>query len=81
MKAMGVILMKMAVLVIGNGFCVGSRAGPAGRPGACRSQVRFQFLYRISISRPFLFENRSLVDFQIGNEGHGGDLDENGCFT
>ena len=56
-------------------------AGPAGRPGACRSQVRFQFLYRISISRPFLFENRSLVDFQIGNEGHGGDLDENGCFT
>ena len=56
-------------------------AGPAGRPGACISQIRFQILYKTSISRPFLFENRSLVDFQIGNEGHGGDLDENGCFT
>ena len=56
-------------------------AGPAGRPGACIFQGRVQFRDIISIPRPFLFENRSLVDFQIGNEGHGGDLDENGCFT
>ena len=28
----------------------------------------------------FLFENASLVDFQIRKRGHGGDLDENGCF-
>ena len=56
-------------------------AGPAGRPGACISQFRFQFRDRISIPRHFLIENRPLVDFQIGNEGHGGDLDENGCFT
>ena len=28
----------------------------------------------------FLFENRSLIDFTIVNEGYGGDLYENGCF-
>ena len=52
-------------------------AGPAGRPGACISQFRD----KIYLPCHFLLENRSLVDFQIGNEGHGGDLDENGCFT
>ena len=28
----------------------------------------------------FLFENASLVDFQIRKRGHGGDLEENGSF-
>jgi len=28
----------------------------------------------------FLFENRSLVDFAIGNGDYGGDLEENGLF-
>ena len=28
----------------------------------------------------FLFENASLVDFQIRKRGHGGDLEENGHF-
>ena len=55
-------------------------AGPAGRPGACIFQFQYQFLDKTSVPRHFLFENRSLVDFQIGNEGHGGDLEENGHF-
>ena len=28
----------------------------------------------------FFFENASLVDFTIVNEGYGGDVGENGCF-
>ena len=42
-------------------------AGPAGRPGACISQIPCQLGCRTSISRHFLFENRSLVDFTERN--------------
>ena len=42
------------------------RARPAGPEHAYPSSG--QVLRRILISRHFLFENRSLVDFQIGNE-------------
>ena len=33
MKAMGVLLMKMAVLLQGNAFCVDGHRGVAGFPG------------------------------------------------
>ena len=55
-------------------------AGPAGRPGAGISQIRDTIRDKTFVPRHFLFGNRSLVDFQIRKGGHGGDLDENGCF-
>ena len=36
--------------------------------------------WEIFCTTVFLFENASLVDFQIRKRGHGGDLDENGHF-
>ena len=55
-------------------------AGPAGRPGAGISQIRDTIPGKTFVPRHFLFGNRSLVDCQIRKGGHGGDLDENGCF-
>ena len=47
-----------------------------GVPTRCPDQVPGKFFCTIG----FLFENASLVDFQIRKRGHGGDLEENGCF-
>ena len=56
-------------------------AGPAGRPGACIFQIRCQIgaeLWYLAIS--FLKIAHWSISLR-GIEGHGGDLDENGCFT
>ena len=47
-----------------------------GAPTRCPDQVPGKFFCTIG----FFFENASLVDFQIRKRGHGGDLEENGCF-
>ena len=49
----------------GHGLCP-DFSGP-GRPAR---SMHIQVLRRISIPRHFQFENRSLVDFQIGNGPH-----------
>ena len=56
-------------------------AGPAGRPGACISQIPA----RSGTELPYLaISDLEIVHWSIllrGIEGHGEDLDENGCFT
>ena len=49
---------------------------PPGAPTRCPDQVR----RKIFCTTYFLFENHSMVDFQIRNQSSGGDLDENGRF-
>ena len=61
---MGKILMKMAVLLIGNGFCVGLLA-------------HFQFEIRFYLHKEFQAAGIRILSTQrIG----GGDLEENGDF-
>ena len=52
-------------------------AGPAGRPGAC--------IFQLPPKRPSLATSYlEIAHWSIllrGIEGHGEDLDENGCFT
>ena len=60
MKAMGVLLMKMAVLLKGNASCVWTAMDLAA-------------IFYLKIAHWSILLR--------GNEGHGGDIDENGCFT
>ena len=51
-----------------------------GVPTRCPHQVSRPGPWEIFLYHGFLFEDASLVDFQIRKRGHGGDLEENGCF-
>ena len=55
-----------------------SRRTYAGR--RCPDHVPCKFFQKFFLTIHFLFENRSLVDFAIGNGDYGGDLEENGRF-
>ena len=64
------------MLVVGAPTRCPHQVSRPGVPTRCPDQVPGKFFCTIG----FLFENASLVDFQIRKRGHGGDLEENGCF-